>query len=165
MTTTTKPICPICSTDQIKILLLRQSHKGYRCPRCHVAFLSPVPAREDLPAIRRCPECARHDRIQMLVRLDYGEQWCPVCNHSEIVLTAAQQARLEAATRLAVSGCYGDACKRPKVKSGRASSRKRSRSGRGNRGFSVTTPLYLVKTPPARRDLPLERASTRRKKS
>jgi hypothetical protein len=137
------PVCPICSAKNSPVRLLRTTHGagGYRCPQCLLAFARPVPSSTDLPAVKRCPECARKDStIRLLVRLDWGWQWCPVCNYSEQVLSAAQLATLEGAKREAVGGCYGNSCKGISKGGGSKSGRKR---GDGKRGFIIERPLDI----------------------
>lgn len=158
------PVCPICSTEGGPVRLLRTTHGvgGYRCPRCRLLFPAPPPTAEELPALERCPECLKHDRINWLVWLDGQVMWCSFCNFSREVLTTRQQALREQVARLAVNGCYGDACRRPKIKGGKSSGRNR---GKGNKGFTVITPLHLVPVKqPTTPDVVLERSSTRKKK-
>jgi hypothetical protein len=137
------PICPVCSTEEQPVKLLRTTHGvgGYRCPVCLLAFGCPVPLADELPALKRCPECLKRNRLQMLVRLDWGWLWCRTCNFSEHVLTAKQQAALEWADRRVVNGCYGDSCKGIKGPGGsKSSGRKR---GDGKRGFAIVRPLDI----------------------
>ena len=135
------PVCPICSTTNVKYLLLRQSHAngGWRCPHCLLAFPHPPGAAE----LKRCPECARRGRIQVLSRLDWGWQWCPVCNYSEQVLTAEQMGLVLSLKRKAVGGCYGEYDARSGGGTGGGNRPGGKKGRKGKPGRKRMRPLHL----------------------
>lgn len=126
------PVCPLCEAKGQTVSMLQQGLKGWRCPQCLLAMLPPVPSKDELPELQRCPQCAKQGRIQIMVWLDWGWQWCRTCNNHVQVLSPGQQASSEGFMRAAVGGCYGGPPPR-KIKTANTNRRSRIRKGKNTR--------------------------------
>lgn len=129
------PVCPECGGR-----LVLRGYARYRCAACLLEWPTPIPAAEELPALKDCPRCARLGVRRKMIRVNGMWQWCVACNYEELVLTPAQRARIDGAQRRVVGGCYGELDVQAKP-ARRGSGGNRRRTHKPAKKFSRRYPL------------------------